>query len=58
MKYGIYAKSENKFLGNWELLEQFPSAEKAEKELKKYYLPENEKADDEEKCEFKIDTVK
>lgn len=56
--YGIYAKNENKFLGNWELLEQFQSEDEAEIELEEYYLPENEKADNEEKCQFKIDTVK
>lgn len=56
--YGIYAKNENKFLGNWELLEQFETKEEAEKELISYYIPENKRADDEEKCEFKVDVVK
>ena len=56
--HGIYAKNENKFLGNWELLEQFETEEAAQKELDEYYIPENEKADEEEKCEFKIDEVK
>ncbi len=58
MRYGIFARSKNKFLNGWELLEQFPTEAEAVRELEEYYLPENEKTDDEEKCQFKIDTVK
>ena len=59
-KYGIFSKNENTFenrVRGWELLEEFDTEYDAQKELEEYYIPENEKLDEEEKCEFKIDEV-